>query len=99
MGRQSGACTSPALPQGERFYLRLLLTVQQGPTCDEDLRTVHGVLQPSFRAACAALGLLRHDREWISFEEIAVFASGHRLRALFIFYIFPAGSHRWETFT
>lgn len=34
--------------QGERFYLRLLPTVQRGPTCYEDLRTVHGVLQPSF---------------------------------------------------
>ena len=72
--------------QGERFYLRLLLTVQRGPTSYEDLRTVHGVLQPSFRAACTALGLLRHDREWwISFEEIAVFASGYRLRGLFVF--------------
>ena len=72
--------------QGERFYLRLLLSVRQGPTSFEDLRTVEGVVHPTFRAACAAMGLLLDDREWATaLEEAAVFASGRRLRTLFTF--------------
>jgi hypothetical protein len=72
--------------QGERFYLRLLLTVRAGPTSFEDLRTVEGVVHPTFRAACAAMGLLLDDREWAAaLEEAAVFASGRRLRTLFTF--------------
>jgi hypothetical protein len=72
--------------QGERFYLRLLLTVRAGPTSFEDLRTVEGVVHPTFRAACAAMGLLLDDREWATaLEEAAVFASGRRLRTLFTF--------------
>jgi hypothetical protein len=47
---------------GERFYLRLLLTVRRGPTSFEDLRTVEGVVHPTFRAACAAMGLLLGGR-------------------------------------
>ena len=72
--------------QGERFYLRILLSVRQGPTSFEDLRTVEGVVHPTFRAACAAMGLLLEDREWATaLEEAAVFASGRRLRSLFTF--------------
>ena len=72
--------------QGERFYLRLLLTVRAGPTSFEDLRTVEGVVHPTFRAAAAAMGLLLEDREWATaLEEAAVFASGRRLRTLFAF--------------
>jgi PIF1-like helicase len=72
--------------QGERFYLRVLLSVRRGPTSFEDLRTVEGVVHPTFRAACAAMGLLMDDREWATaLDEAAVFASGHRLRSLFIF--------------
>ena len=48
---------------GERFYLRLLLTVVKGPTSFEDLRTVDGVIYESFKAACVAQGLLEDDEE------------------------------------
>lgn len=42
------------------------------------------MLHPTFRAACIALGLLRHEREWwIAFREITRFATGRQLRALF----------------
>ena len=44
--------------QGERFYLRLLLTVRRGPKSFDDIRTVEGVLHPTFQSACVALGLL-----------------------------------------
>jgi hypothetical protein len=70
---------------GERFYLRLLLTVRRGPTSFDDLRTVNGDMYPTFRGACAAMGLLEDDREWIlTFEEASQFASGHSLRSLFV---------------
>jgi hypothetical protein len=69
---------------GERFYVRLLLTVRPGPTSFEDLRTINGELHPTFRAACAALHLLDDDREWhLTFEEASGSASGRQLRQLF----------------
>lgn len=71
--------------QGERFFLRLLLTVKVGPTSFEDLRTVNGQVYPTFRAACVAMGLLEDDREWFyAFEEAIDFAVGYRLRVLFV---------------
>jgi hypothetical protein len=73
---------SPA--HGERFYLRLLLTVRVGPTAYDDLCTVDGVRHPTFKAACKAMGLLEDDREWIAtFEEACDFAGGAALRNLF----------------
>src|SRR5258708_19576340 len=52
---------------GERFYLRLLLTVVKGATSFEDLCTFQDFLYPTFREACTAQGLLhththRHHR-------------------------------------
>lgn len=69
---------------GERFYLRTLLTVVRGPMSFEDLRTVNGVLCPTFKDACIQRGLLEDDGEWIQcLEEAAVMHTGSRLRALF----------------
>jgi PIF1-like helicase len=71
--------------EGERFYLRLLLTSVPGPTSFEDLRTVNGVVHPTFKSACQALGLLEDDKYWIScFEEASVWATGKQLRDLFV---------------
>jgi hypothetical protein len=50
---------SPA--QGERFYMRLILTSVPGAMSFEDLRTVDGVQCNSYKAACLALGLLKDD--------------------------------------
>jgi len=70
---------SPAA--GERFFLRLLLTVVRGPISYEDLRTVDGGLHPTFRASCLARGLLENDGEWVrAFDEGALVFSGHALR-------------------
>ncbi|PAA92237.1 hypothetical protein BOX15_Mlig005928g1 [Macrostomum lignano] len=49
---------------GDCFYLRLLLVNVRGPTSFEALRTVDGVLLPTFKAACQARGLLEDDRHW-----------------------------------
>lgn len=68
---------------GERYFLRLLLTVVGGPTSFEDLRTVGGHLYPTFKDACGALGLLCDDGYWErAITEAAHFASGHQLRDL-----------------
>ena len=37
---------------GERFYMRTLLNFVKGPICYEDIRTVNGVLYPTFKEAC-----------------------------------------------
>ena len=69
---------------GEKYYLRLLLTTVRGPKSFEDIRTVNGVVHPTFQAACKDLGLLDDDEEWRAcFEESAVFSSGRALRVLF----------------
>ncbi|PIA35515.1 hypothetical protein AQUCO_03500110v1 [Aquilegia coerulea] len=49
---------------GERFYLRLLLTVLKGPTSWADLKTFENVRYNSFKEACIARGLLEDDKEW-----------------------------------
>ncbi len=49
---------------GERFYLRLLLTVAKGATSFEDLHSFEGIQYASFREVCIARGLLEDDNEW-----------------------------------
>jgi hypothetical protein len=73
---------SPA--QGERFYMRLLLTSVSGATSFEHLRTVNGVECDSYKAACIALGLLRDDQEWVQcLTEAGDMQTGFSLRQLF----------------
>jgi len=56
--------------EGERYYLRILLTHVAGATCFEDLRTTHRphtpttIMHPTFKATCLARGLLQNDAEW-----------------------------------
>ncbi len=56
--------------EGERYYLRVLLTHVAGATCFEDLRTTHRphtpttVVHPTFKAVYLARGLLQDDAEW-----------------------------------
>ncbi|KAG0588920.1 hypothetical protein KC19_2G278400 [Ceratodon purpureus] len=71
--------------EGERFYLRLLLTTFGGPRSFEDLRTVNGVVHKTFKDACNALGLLQDDGEWIQcLEEASIMRTGASLRNLFM---------------
>jgi hypothetical protein len=70
---------------GERFYLRLLLTVVSGAKSFEDLRTVNDIEYPTFKEACLVLHLIEDDREWSHcFREAYLFSSGSSLRDLFI---------------
>ncbi|QRV82937.1 ATP-dependent DNA helicase PIF1 [Ceratobasidium sp. AG-Ba] len=71
--------------QGEKFYLRLLLTTVKGATSFEALRTYNGVVHPTFQACCTARGLLEHDGEWAQcLEEASVIKTGYQLRKLFV---------------
>ncbi len=70
---------------GKHFYLQLLLTVDKGATSFKHLHTVHGTCYPTFKAVCAALGLLEDDRKWIQcLEEASVMLTGFVLQALFV---------------
>ncbi|GAB2302009.1 hypothetical protein Dimus_038788 [Dionaea muscipula] len=69
---------------GERFYLRLLLTIVKGPQSFEHLRTVDNFLHPTFQRACLALGLLENDDEWVQcMQEAVIMQTGGQLRRLF----------------
>ncbi|GFV04815.1 ATP-dependent DNA helicase [Trichonephila clavipes] len=68
----------------ERYYLRLLLHKIPGPTSFTALKILTGVVQPSFQAACKALGLLEDDAHWNSTsEEASISESPNKIRELF----------------
>jgi hypothetical protein len=70
---------------GERYYLRLLLTVVPGPQSFEELYFVDGVRCPTYYAACIARGLAESDQEWFQcFDEAVLFTTAHGLRTLFL---------------
>ena len=70
---------------GERFYLRLLLTVVRGATSYEDLRSFENHLCPSFREACIMRGLLEDDNEWHQcLQEAKHMAIGRQMCHLFV---------------
>ena len=70
---------------GEKYYLRLLLTIVCGAKSFEYLRTVRGITYRTFREACSALGLLEDDQEWVScFNEAINLTTGQSLRTLFV---------------
>ena len=83
-GTSVGRMYSASPFMGERYYVRLLLTVVRGATSFQHLRTVDGIVYPTFKGACIALGLLEDDGEWVAlFREGAQFMTGRALRHLF----------------
>ena len=69
---------------GEKYYLRLLLSIVCGAQFYELLRTVEGRLHATFKGACIAHDVLEDDAEWARcFEEAARFSSGRSFRILF----------------
>ena len=70
--------------QGERYYLRLLLTVVKGPTSFEDLRSYEDNTYETFQEAANARGLLADDKEWDKCLKEATFnCSPKQIRHLF----------------
>jgi len=68
----------------ECYYLRLLLHEVRGPTWFNDLKTVSGVVHPSYQSACQALGLLEDDTHWDrTLEEATIIDSPQKIRQLF----------------
>ncbi|CAB3258294.1 unnamed protein product [Arctia plantaginis] len=68
----------------ECFYLRLLLVNVRGPTSFETLRTVNGVIFPTYRAACEELNLLENDTHCdTTIAEAIISASPYQIRTLF----------------
>ncbi|RCV25517.1 hypothetical protein SETIT_5G173100v2 [Setaria italica] len=58
---QVGRLVSAHPAEGERYFLRVLLNHVAGATSYRDLRTVDGVLLPSFREAAERRGLIEED--------------------------------------
>ena len=48
--------------EGERNFLRVLLNHVPGATSFEDLRTVAGIMYPTFRETCEKRGLIERDQ-------------------------------------
>ncbi|CCE26557.1 uncharacterized protein CPUR_00025 [Claviceps purpurea 20.1] len=70
---------------GERFYLRLLLTVVRGPKSFEELYHFEGRRYPTYREACIARGLADDDKEWVScFDDAVRICLGRGLRTLLL---------------
>lgn len=68
----------------ECYYLRMLLYIVRGPTSFEKLRTVNGIVYPTYQAACLALGLLENDNHWHdTLADATISSSASKLRELF----------------
>ena len=51
-----------------------MLNHATGATCYDGLRTVDGLMHPTYKDACKALGLLEDDSEWeIALEKVSEF--------------------------
>ncbi|XP_035838840.1 uncharacterized protein LOC110906363 [Helianthus annuus] len=82
--KQRGRIVSANPAEGERYYLRLLLSNVRGPTSFEHLCTVNGQRCATFRKAALELGLIEDD-EYLSqcLEEASTFQFPNALRRLF----------------
>jgi len=58
---QVGRIVSANPAEGERYYLRVLLNHVSGATSYDDLRTVDGLILPTFREAVERRGLIEAD--------------------------------------
>jgi len=69
---------------GECYYLRILLGVVRGARSFEYLCSVDGVVQPTFKLACLAMGLLDDDNEWgMALTEASAWSDASEMRCLF----------------
>ncbi|KAG6621819.1 hypothetical protein I3842_Q005000 [Carya illinoinensis] len=89
--------------EGERYYLRILLNHVRGPLSFEDLRTVDGVVAPTFREAATMHGLLQRDSSLQDcLHEASLYQMPSSLRRLFatiLVYCNPTNPRElWERF-
>ena len=70
--------------EGEKYYLRLLLTQRRGITSFEDMRTINLTIYETFKQTCEAMGLLESDDEWDKLlEESSSYQIPKQMRRLF----------------
>jgi hypothetical protein len=63
----------------------MLLIVAKGATLYEDLQTISGVLYPTYKDVCQAMGLLSDDSEWHeAFREASMWGSAAQMRQLLV---------------
>ncbi|KAI9083809.1 hypothetical protein K1719_034277 [Acacia pycnantha] len=80
-----GRLMHAAPSSGEFYYLRILLTKVKGPSSYEAIRIIDGVVHPTYRAACIALGLLDDDCEFLAaLKEASMWASSWSPRTMFV---------------
>ena len=89
--------------QGERFFLRLLLTRVTGAGSYEELRTVGGVVLPTFKAAAVAHQLTLDDAHvFEAMQDGALFQMPVQLRQMFALFLFGGDctepARVWERF-
>lgn len=65
--------------------MRLLLNLVAGATTFEAIRTVDGIIYPTYREACFHRGLLESDNEWhVALDDASSYATAPQLRELFV---------------
>ena len=80
-----------------RYYLRTLLNIVKGPTSNDDIRIVDGVIYPTFKDACYFIGLLDDDKEYIDgITESSFLGSTIYLRNLFAMFLMSCSVSRLE---
>ncbi|KAL4583062.1 hypothetical protein LXL04_007626 [Taraxacum kok-saghyz] len=83
-GAMRGRLVSANPAEGERYYLRVLLSHVRGPTCFDDLYTVNIELYPTFRKAAVERGLVETDDNLSQcLTEASLFQFPAALRRLF----------------
>ena len=83
-GAMRGRLVSANPAEGERYYLRVLLSHVRGPTCFDDLYTVNNELYPTFRKAAVERGLVETDDNLSQcLTEASLFQFHAALRRLF----------------
>ncbi|KAL4566121.1 hypothetical protein LXL04_030231 [Taraxacum kok-saghyz] len=83
-GAMRGRLVSANPAEGERYYLRVLLSHVRGPTCFDDLYIVNNELYPTFRKAAVERGLVETDDNLSQcLTEASLFQFPAALRRLF----------------
>ena len=68
----------------ELFYMRMMLTVSQGPTTYEEIRTIANIVYSTFKEACL-MAFLQDDKEFVeAIRKAKDWGSGYLLRKLFV---------------
>ena len=82
--RTIGRINNVSPVQGERFYLRLLLSHIKGAQSFEDMKVFQGDEYVTYKETCLAMGLLEDDQEWIfGMEEVSLSGSAKQMRSTF----------------